>query len=81
MKRKQLYRFICIITLFILSLFVFSQDKAVKKNDQGFDEKFWVPIIIGLAGFAFGLYQQTMRLALFLSPLLKKGQSSIIIIL
>jgi formylglycine-generating enzyme required for sulfatase activity len=61
MKKKQLHRSICIITLFILSLLVFSQDKAVEKNPQGFDEKFWIPIIIGLAGFAFGLYQYSIR--------------------
>jgi predicted NACHT family NTPase len=56
MKRKQLKRFLCFIALFILSLLVFAQAQPAKKNIMD-DIKSWAPIIIGIAGFIFGLYQ------------------------
>jgi NADH:ubiquinone oxidoreductase subunit 2 (subunit N) len=61
MKTKQLIRFICIITLFILSVLVFAQSQPVKKSNRGFDEKFWILAIIALLGFAFGVYQYIRR--------------------
>ncbi len=61
MKRKQLYRFIGIITLFILSFLVFAQAQPMKKSNRGFDEKFWIPTAIAVLGFAFGVYQSLKR--------------------
>jgi hypothetical protein len=61
MKRKQLYRFIGIITLFILSLLVFAQAQPMKESNPGFDEKFRIPTAIVVLGFAFGVYQYIRR--------------------